>query len=340
MKKRILMRVFLFAGLILAVVSEMNIWCTAACTETHKYALFCVPFGLFGIVFFIAAWIVYELSRFYGIFYSLFLLMVFGASGAEVAFILIQKYEVKQWCPLCLGIASTVYLLAIMIAAERIKAIISEFKERKVMFMSLSKKVSIILFVFVIGFLTAYKGAQKTGAEENMPDIFLGNKSSAAEVYIITDWFCPACRQAEQEIEKAVPEIDKRAKIVFVDFAIHPETLNFTTYNLSFLVYEKDKYLALRKVLATLTLKTKEPTQEEVQKAAAPLRATYKPLSFLALNHGMKFYEAVVRTFKVNSTPTVVINNTKTRKIVKLVGVKEISEPNILKALDETAKAD
>ena len=340
MKKRIFMRLFLFAGLILAVVSEMNICSTAACTETHKYTLLGMPFGLFGIAFFVTAWIVYELSRFHSIFSNLFLLMVFGASGAEVAFILIQKYEVKQWCPLCLGIASTVYLLAIMISVERIIAIISEFKERKVMFMSLLKKVSIILLVFVIGFLTAYKGAQKSEAEERVPDIFLGNKSSAAEVYIITDWFCPACRLAEQEIEKVVPAIGKRAKIVFVDLAIHAETLNFTPYNLSFLVNEKDKYLELRKALATLTFKTKEPTQEEVQRAAASLGATYKPLSFLALNQSMKFYEGIVRTSEVNSTPTVVVYNTKTKKTRKLVGVKEITEPNILKALDETARAD
>jgi len=156
-------------------------------------------------------------------------------------------------------------------------------------------------------------------------------------VFIMTDWFCPACRQAEQEIERATLATEKKAKIVFVDVVIHPETLNYTPYNLSFLMYEKNRYMELRKVLLSLTKKTKEPTPEDVQQAIAPLNITYKPLTFLAATKGMKFYDTLVKEFKVNSTPTVIVRDAKTKKIVQLVGIKEITEANIVKAVDAFA---
>ena len=339
MKKRVLMRVLFCAGLILCLASELDICGTSACTEAHKYTLFGLPFALFGTVFFLGAWLVYEIGRSYRTFSDLLLLMISGASGAEGAFILIQKFEIRQWCPLCIGIASTVYILALLLSAERIKGIILDLRERKETFMTSSKKIAIVFLVFVIGFLAAYKGAQKSEADDGLPDISLGNKSSFSEVYIITDWFCPACRKAEQEIERVVPAIGKNTRIIFVDVPVHAETMNYTPYNLSFLVYEKEKYLELRKALATLTLKTKEPTQDEIQKVVASLHVKYKPLSFLVLNKCIKYYEAIVRTFQVNSTPTVVVTNTRTKKSVKMVGIMEINEANILKALDETSQS-
>lgn len=322
-------------GLLLAVASEISICTLSACTEAHKYSLFGISFALFGIAFFVAAWIVFELSRFFGIFSVLFLLMIYGAGGAEVAFILIQKYEMKQWCPLCLGVAAAVYILAVMASFEAAKGILSKFRERKVTLMTMGKKVLIILLVFAFGFVVTYKGAQRSEAEESVPNIFLGNKSSSLEVYIITDWFCPACRKAEQEIEKTVPAIGEKAKIIFVDLPIHAESLNYTPYSLSFLVHEKEKYLELRKALISLTQKTKEPTQEDVQKVISPLHVTYKPLAFLTVSRGMKFYGDIPKTFKVKSTPTVVINNAKSKKTVQFVGAKDITEANILKALSD-----
>jgi thioredoxin-related protein len=338
LKRNILARAALLIGLVLAAASEINLCATSACTEAHSYSLFGVPFAVLGIVFFAAAWLVFEVSRFFAAFSILFLLMIFGAGGAEVAFILIQKYEIRQWCPLCLGVAGVVYFLAVMASLERVNGMLSKLRERKVTLMALGKKVLIILLVFLFGFGVAYRGAQKSEAEETVPNIFLGNKSSSLEVYIVTDWFCPACRQAEQEIEKTVAAIGKKAKIVFVDLPIHAESLNFTPYNLSFLVHEKERYPELRKALMALAQKTKEPSQEDVQKAISPLRVTYKPLAFLAVSRGMKFYGDVAKTFQVKSTPTVVIHNAKSKKSVLIVGSKDVAEANILKALSEVQR--
>lgn len=338
--KSFLIRGALLIGLGLALASELDFCTWSACTEAHKYVLLGVPFALIGIAFFPGAWIVYELSRVYKIFSGFFLFMVLGASGAEVAFILIQKYEIQQWCPLCLGVAASVYFLAFIVSLERIKDMIGKFKERKVNLMTIVRRTMIVLLVFAVGFGVAYKGATKSEAEETLPNIFMGNKNSSLEVYIITDWFCPSCRKAEPEIEKAVPVIGKKARIIFVDLPVHPESLNFTPYNLSFLVHEKGKYLELRKALHSLAAKTKEPTQEEVQKVIGPLQVTYKPLAFLAVSRGMKFYGETAKTFNVKSTPTVIINDTKSKKSVRFVGAKDINEANIVKALDQVGRRD
>jgi uncharacterized membrane protein len=328
----------LVTGLVLAVASEVDLCSTSACTEAHQYTLFGIPFALFGIVFFVAAWIVFECSRFLRLFPALFFLMIFGAGGAEAAFILIQKYQIKQWCPLCLGVAAVVYFLGVLIAVGQARDAVSKFRERKVTLMKLAGKVLIVSLVFLFGFGLAYKGAQKSEAGEKVPDISLGNKSSAVEVYIFTDWFCPACRKAEREIEKTVPVVGERAKIIFVDLPIHEESLNYTPFGLSFLVHEKDKYLEVRRALMTLTLKTKEPTQEQVQGVVAPLHVTYKPLAVLTVSRLMKFYSDLAKTFKVKSTPTVVVYEAKTKKSLRLVGGKEITATNVLGALADVQK--
>ena len=337
-KERMIIRGALITGLALAVASEIDFCSTSACTEAHQYTLFGIPFALFGIVFFVAAWIVFELGRFFRLFPALFLLMIFGAGGAEAAFILIQKYQIKQWCPLCLGIAAVVYVLAVLISVRTVQDTVSKFRERKVTLMKVAGKVLIVFLVVLSGFGLAYQGAQKSEAGESIPDISLGNKRSSVEVYIFTDWFCPACRKAEGEIEKTVPVVGERAKIIFVDLPIHEQSLNYTPFGLSFLVHEKGKYLEVRRALMTLTLKTKEPTQEQVQEVVAPLHVTYKPLAFLTVSKMMKFYSDIAKTFHVKSTPTVVVYEAKSKKSVRLVGVKEITEARILGALAELQK--
>ncbi|HET6515840.1 MAG TPA: thioredoxin domain-containing protein [Thermodesulfovibrionales bacterium] len=339
MAKRFLARASLLVGLALSVASVLDLCGTFACAEAHKYAIFGIPFSIVGIAFFVIAGVVHELSISSRIFSQLFLLMIFGACGAELAFILIQKYEIQQWCKLCVGVAATVYFTAAIVSFEKIKGFtLNPMRERRMSVMPVLRKLSVIVIVFTVGFYVAYRGAQKSEAEENIPDIIMGNKSSSLEVFILTDWFCPACRKAEQEIERTVPAIGKRAKVVFVDVPIHGESLNYTPYNLSFLVHEKEKYLELRRALMGLTEKTKEPSTEDVQKAITPLHVTYRPLSFMLANRGIKFYDEIARTYKVTATPTVVVNNEKTKKAVRLVGTKDISEAAILRALDEVSQ--
>lgn len=336
--ERFLIRGGLAAGLILSVASALNFCAVDACSEAHKYTLMGIAMPFLGIGFFIIAGILYELSMAKTFIKPLFLLLIFCASGAEIAFILIQKFRIQKWCPLCLGVAAAVYFVAIVISFEGVKNMISRVNQRGIMIMPLMRKIVTVVLVFTAGFFLAYRGMEKGDAEESVPRIFLGKQDSSVEVFIMTDWFCPACQKAEQEIERVVPALEKKAKVFFVDVAIHPETLNYTPYNLSFLTYEKSKYMELRKALLGLAKKTKEPTPDDVKGAIAPLNVVYKPLSFLDATKGMKFYEGLKTEFKVSATPTVVIRDTKTGKVTKLVGIKGISEENLMKAVDQVTQ--
>jgi hypothetical protein len=336
--ERILIRAGLAAGLILSVASALNFCAVDACSEAHKYTLLGIAMPFLGIGFFIVGGVLYELSIARTFFKPLFLLLMFCASGAEIAFILIQKFRIQKWCPLCLGVAAAVYFVTLVASFEGVKNMVSRVNQRGITMMPLVKKIVTIVLVFTLGFFLAYRGMEKGEAEESTPRIFLGKQDSSVEVFIMTDWFCPACQKVEQEIERAVPALEKRAKVFFVDVPIHPETLNYTPYNLSFLSYEKSKYMELRRALLGLTKKTKEPTPEDVKGAIGPLNVVYKPLSFLDATKGMKFYEAVSREFKVSATPTVVMRDTKTGKVAKLVGIKAISEANMMKAVEEVTQ--
>src|ERR1700738_2273075 len=71
--------------------------------------------------------------------------------------------------------------------------------------------------------------------------VYFGKKSSPVEVYVFSDWFCPACRRVESIIEQKAPEIAKNARLFFIDIPIHDESINYLPYNLSFMVKEKAK---------------------------------------------------------------------------------------------------
>lgn len=338
LKRFYLMRAAFLTGLVLSVMSYFNLCMTSACTETHKYILFGFPFTMFGFVFFPSAWISFELGRTRRALSTLFVIMIAVASGAELEFLRIQKYEIREWCPLCLGIAATVYILAFLACYGWTKNIIFTSNDRRGIIMTTLKRTSLIVLIVAAGFLLAFKGAQKGEAQDKAMNIFLGAGNSVRELYIFTDWFCPACRKAEPEIEKAVSSLEKNTKIIFVDVPIHPETLNYMPYNLSFLTNEKGKYLELRKALGTLSLTSKEPPVDEVQKTIAPLGVTYKPLSFMIVTKGLKYWDETAKSFGVKSTPTVVAANKETKKKIQMVGFKDITEQNIMKALDEVSK--
>ena len=338
MKSHYLIRAALLAGFVLSILSLLNVCGTSACAETHKYVLLGLPFTFVGIAFFPVAWASFELGRTRRVFSTLFVIMISAASGAEVAFLWIQKYVIKDWCPLCVGIAATVYLLALLAYYAEAKDSSLTSKDRRDIIMIFFKKVSLIALVVIAGFLLAFKSAQRSEAQDKGMNLFLGKVSSAQELYIFTDWFCPACRKAEPEIEKAVASAEKRAKVIFIDVPIHPETFNYMPYNLSFLLNEKGKYLALRKALGALSLTSKEPQSEDVQKAIAGLGVTYKPLAFLTVTKGSKQFDETAKGFGVRSTPTVIVYDTKTKKKVQMVGSKDITEQNILKALDDVSK--
>jgi protein-disulfide isomerase len=319
------------AGLALSIVSLLKI--CSSCSETASYRVFGLDFGWFGIGFFALLTIAVALRK-----RSVWLgwiatLMVFSSAGAETRFIWIQKYEIGQWCPICLWLATAVFIACIGISWEHFHNYTAKGATMK------SKLVYLVLvsLFFVVGLGAAITGVKKE-AQAAEPDLYLGRSSSATTVYFVSDWFCPACRKAEPAIEKMYPELAKSVRISFVDFPIHRETTNFTPYNLQFLTFEKGKYISLRRALADLALKTKNPTEADVKAAIAPLGVKLRPMNYSDTLYGMQSNLMVYRGYNVHSTPTVLVVNEKSKKSKQLVGDAQINHAAVKAAIAEVEK--
>ena len=112
-------------------------------------------------------------------------------------------------------------------------------------------------------------------------------------------------------MESVYPSLSKKARILFVNKIIHQESLNFVPYDLSFAVNEKAKYMQLRKALFSVAKKTNNPSYDDIKAAIAPLKVTYRQLSFLEVTQQMANAQKLAEQFKVVSTPSLVIRNAK-----------------------------
>jgi uncharacterized membrane protein len=328
---RILFFLFIAAGLILSALSATDLCSFGGCTEAHQYRLLGLPFPGIGIAFFSLTGLLAAIGTRFSPALFVADLMVAGAVGSEVQLILLQKYIIKAWCPLCLGIAATVFLMAAVQLVHYLKS----FKEGSHMKLNLVVKPLLICMALLAGFSLTLAGLDKPAAAEGKLDLSLGNQRSSLEVYFFSDWLCPMCATVENVVESVYPELTSKTKLLFVDKIIHPAAMNFVPYHLSFEAHEKAKYLPLRKALFALAKKTQNPGYDDVKAAIAPLKVTYRQLSFLEVTQQMTAFQKLAEKFKVNSTPTMVVHNAKTNKTVTLVGSNQITRNNILKALKE-----
>jgi protein-disulfide isomerase len=322
----------LLAGLTLSVLSGLKI-CTSLCSETAKYSIFGMDFGWFGCAFFgllILLSVVRERIPFAG---ALLLYGVSAALGAELRLIWIQKYVIGSWCPVCLGIAAMVATAFLSLLYQLPATRTASGGTMKTRF----AHIAVMILALLAGLGAALSGVQKE-AEAAGPDIYLGKRQSDTTVYFVSDWFCPVCRKVEPEIEKVFPDISSTARVAFVDMPIHTDTSNITPYNLQFMIYDKDKYMRLRHVLDELSHTMNNPAPEQVQAAVAPLGVTLRPINFVELMNGVKLFDSLFRGFGVKATPTVVIDNPKTKKRKLLVGSREISRNAIKEAIAEVEK--
>jgi len=332
---------FLLCGLALSFLS-LSEWCSETCAQVHNYRFFGYPFDLLGIAFFSIALSLWSLNLFsHGKTLYFLGLLLSGALGAEIWFILIQKIVIQSFCPICLSIAACVFLASVGLLFEggrQLKQ--SMIPGDPVMIRQARHRTIPPLFTLFVGFLIAFFGVLKpessfaAGTSEQEDPIF-GNRTSQVEVYVVSDWFCKACRKLEPRLEGILPDVMEKASVIFVDRAIHTESLNFLPYNLSFMLKEKEKYLQLRQVLSTLSVKTKSPTQKEVQEAIGTLEVEYQPLLFVDLDSGQRFFQGIAQTFQINSTPTIVIANKRKVEAKKLIGNEEITKENILSWIEK-----
>jgi hypothetical protein len=316
--------------------------CSDGCEETHLYRLFGFPLSPLGTGYFTLcglAFLTRDRFRSAGI---LLPLLLAGALGSEFVLVWIQKYVIGKWCPLCVGIALSVVTACVLIALERLPGVAVQIRsaERNLVMKRLAGKTVLILFAFLAGMGISAMGLSKPDAFAaglSVKSLAFGDAESSSEVYIITDWFCPACRAAEPEMRMGAQIAMRRAKVIFVDYPVHPETLNYIPYNLSFIIREKEKYLQIREALATLALKTREPMPEDVQAAVALLGVKYVPLNYADVLAGVQYFSTLVNKFKVPGTPAVVVHDSRTGKIKTLYGMSDITSENILKSVAEVS---
>lgn len=319
-------------GLVLSVMSVLNI-CTSACSEVSLFTIFGINFGWFGVLFFSTLVVMLCLRQRFARADNVIIFLVCSAAGAEMQFIWLQKFVIGKWCPLCLSIAAVIYMMTATVLLIEWRNFRTRRKEMK----DHVKLVAVVICAIVLGLTGAVLGVHRE-AEAAELNLFLGKADSPTVIYFVSDWFCPACRRSEPAIAEMFPKIAAIAKVGFVDIPVHPETTNFTPYSLEFLMYEKTKYIQLRKALYDLAKETKTPSPEEVQKAVAPLGIKRHQMNYADVASGMNWNEKIFRTYKIEATPTVVVTNTRTGKHLSLVGREEIKFQSILQAISEVAK--
>lgn len=311
------------AGFILSLMDLLEI-CTDACSETATFTIFGLNFGWFGLAFFTFVLLSLTVRNRLSLAGLLLTLLLFSAAGAELHFIWLQKYEIGKWCPICLSIAAAVYLGCGVLIFETLRSgtVKSNFK-----------RITIMIVALVLGATVASFGVARESQASF--DFFLGKKKSPITVYFISDWFCPACKKVEPRIEQIYEQVSKEARVAFIDYPIHAETNNFTPYNLQFLAFEKEKYPKLRCALAELALKTKTPTPEQVQAVIAPYGVMLRQMNYADISFGLQTNMTTYRGFNIKGTPSVVIDNSKTKKHKILVGDKQITLQAVQAAMTE-----
>lgn len=331
------------AGLILSILSWLEI-CVEHCSANQNYRLLGFPFAIVGMTFFSVLIALHFLSHFYLVFSPVVGWMIASALGAEGMFIVVQKIEIGRWCPVCLSIAASVAFAAFVPLAgylKNFKAALQSHNRGDIM-QKVRQGITTLSFL-VMGFLIAFVGIGKANtAEAAMNDIkdriAFGLRNSPVEVYFVSDWFCPSCKKVEPLFEKMFPHIRSKATVYFIDFQIHKNSLNFTPYNLAFLVHNKSQYFEARDLLNDLTEKTETPNDEDVEKIAQKHGLNLKELSFLDVKAGIEYFDKIVNKYNLYSTPTIIITNLHTGKVVKFEGRDEISEEAVLKALDKMSQ--
>ena len=338
---------FILAGGITSALDWFGA-CSESCAEASLYRLFGFPMPPLGVAYFTMCAAAWFLRRRHPVFYAAFAALLFGGLGAELRFTWIQWKVIGTWCLMCVIIAWSVAGACAMLLLEYFldkKNILSTCER-----ISLMKRLPILkcsfahatlmLLVFLCGFGVATFGLKKpdaVAATVTAETMAFGPADSNQAVYIISDWFCSACRIAEPEIIKGARAAMKQARVYFVDYPIHPETMNFIPYNIAFMTNEKEKYLKIREALAALALKTKEPTAENVQAAVSPLGVRYVPLNFADVYAGTQIQTSVINRFKPGGTPEIIVFDLNTEKTIRLTGSREVTAEKILKAISEVS---
>lgn len=191
-----------------------------------------------------------------------------------------------------------------------------------------------MLMVFgIFNASSAYAKETQVTAEKTFKEsIAFGNPQSPIEIFVFSDWKCLQCRQVEPVILGASEAILKSARLYFIDITSHTESegIDYTPYNLSFMINNKPQYFKLRKGLLELSATSQDPEEEQIQALAAMNGTKYTPLNYSEITSAERYFKRKKREFEVDTAPTIVIINSFNQKGKKFVGVDKITEADLV----------
>ena len=310
--------------------------CTEACAESHHYRLYGMHFESIGFIFFTLLTISHFLSYRIPACRTFTSILLASGLGAETSFIIAQKFMVKAWCPICLSIAASLLIAALPSMYTFYQSLFE--KTTRGNRMKYLQKGTTILFVGLLGFLFSFFGIAKINPLEGVENeiqkkLAFGKTNSPIEVYVFTSWTCPACKKLEPALERILPSVFSQAKVIFVEPEADLTALNFVPYNVSFMIYEKSKYLELRHVLEDVSKETSAPTDADIQKATGVIGVTYKELSFADIVVAVKYFNDLTRLYEITHIPALVIVNRTTGNKQSLYGSAEVTQENVSKVI-------
>jgi hypothetical protein len=197
--------------------------------------------------------------------------------------------------------------------------------------MKLTIKVFLLCIILLIWLSTAV-GADNSGSAYDFSSskIWLGNAKSRIEIFFVSDWYCPYCRKAEPAIEEMLPEVGKISRYTFADFPVHRESNGFVPYNISLLINEKKQYQRGRHALLSIAGKTRSPDDASIRVALAQKGIIFKMAGFSDIFQTTNRISMLLRGSGVKMTPSVLIRNTRTGKMIILEGMEEIQKPIVM----------
>lgn len=331
-------------AIVLSIISWLGL-CSLHCSATENFHLLGLPFALIGLTFFPLLLLAHLFSQKYSLLSEMVSLAIAASVGSEIMFIIIQKWQIGHWCPVCLSIAACVAVAACTLLIGYCSNVSFAIQHHnKGQTMKKIKQGLLTVSCSCIGFLVALFGITKVDpiqAEINdiKNHLAYGTQEKPVEVYFVTDWFCPSCKKVEPFMEKLYPKIKSNVTFYFIDYPIHKKSLNFSPYNLAFLINNKTEYFKARDMLMQLTEKTEDPKDEDIEKAAKKEGLSFHELPYIDVKAGMEYFDKIVTQYNLNSTPTVIITNPSRKSVVKLEGRDEISEEKILNAIKQMTPA-
>jgi hypothetical protein len=121
--ENILLWISVLTGWLVSIFSVIQEMCmVSACRDTAGFTIFGFNMGWFGIAYFSLLLMVLWLRKKDNRLDWLLSAMVFAGIGAELRLLWIQKYIIEGWCPLCVTICCALFVAAILLVIEKLRA--------------------------------------------------------------------------------------------------------------------------------------------------------------------------------------------------------------------------